>query len=293
MKSTLPRILPLFLFPFFYCCHSLIKQNKNTELQQVSDSSKSKNMMPIFRTYQFDTSDMAESTQSEEKSGNGYFWSRLRDFYSVYRFSKNIYGIGIALPDDTTEKLSSSIFLKALYATLTENPIPVDTLYHFSLYRKTGLHKILFSDTTRLFYIYCTKGLTTATISDVYYHQDACVYFMVFNLSHIDTAMFGQPLIASRKKIKLTYSNNKEFQRDLVTYDSLLKARVEYKDTAIIPFQFAYNDSLFFTYSDDFTWWKDTTFKCGLPGRSIYKIDGKKVSLKWGDYLELIGIPCD
>lgn len=295
MKSVVIRISILFLLSLFFSCNSTNQAN-NAKSKLVSDSTKpflvSEKNKSLFKTYRFDAT-IGESTKNIKDSKDDIHWSNLNDFYSVYRFSKNTYGIGIALPDDTLPNYPNRIFLKAINNVVNEEPRAIDTLCHFSLFRNNTAFKILFSDTARFFYVYCTKGLTTAQIYDVYYHKDECVYFILFRLSSIDTGKFGQPLIASQKKINLTYSNNKDFQRDLIKYDSIFKKSEDYKDTSITPYQFAYNDSLFFTYSDDFIWWKDMSFTCSFPGRSIYKMKNKKVTLYWGDYLELFGIPCD
>ena len=225
-------------------------------------------------------------------------WSDETSFFGVYQFSDSVTGIGLDLNDDT----------HTYYANLF-NSVKVDFPACPSL--TTLLHndtiKDLFfkNDTTRYFYVYCTKGLTTAKIKDVYFNGGPCCGFIAIQLSHIDTVKYGHPVIASKRKINLTYSVNKEFQHDLNVVDSMdefqsyfrgpdttyTKQTVNSKEVQIpLSVQFASNDTLFFTYTDNFQPWGDDT---EYRSRTVFKHGRKLAVIWWSGGIVSMASECD
>jgi hypothetical protein len=239
-----------------------------------------------FKTFSFDT--VKNNAQKYTKDSFNK-WSELADFFPIYRFSNNRLGIGIEIEDGGNYALTDNFLIQNKDY---EDRI-VDTLSPFILKKSYKLADAIFNnDTTRFFYIYCTKGVTISKIKDVLYNYEECSALLVLELTPINKAKYGEALIASKQLIDLKYTTLNHFQEDLMVYGRFLKDKSDYKD-AIMPMQFAYNDAYFFVYNDDFNWQNRTDKKCLFPSRQIFKKEGNRVKRIWAQGLDLFGIGCD
>ena len=241
-----------------------------------------------FEIYQFDTT-LYGPNANKGKSKSIQRWSEVDEFFPVFRFSKEHLGIAIEIEDGGNYPFIDSIFWKFIKAEQSE----VDNKL-FTFKKSENLETALLkTDTTTSFYVYCTKGVTKSTITEVLYSYDHCYVLLTIGLTDIDTVQFGQPLIASKQFLNLTYSNEPAFQKDLLLYHKFWMSRVDYKDE-ILPVQFAYNENYFLVYDDDFRWYYDKNSPCLFPTRRIFKLEkGNKVSQLWGNGIDLFGIACD
>lgn len=241
-----------------------------------------------FEFYQFDTAFYA-SNPYEDKSKLVRHWSEVDEFFPVFRFSKEHLGIAIEIDDGGNYPFIDSIFWKFVKSDQSE----IDRKA-FDFKKSKGLETALFkTDTTTSFYVYCTKGVTRSAITEVLYSYDECYVLLSIGLTPIDTAQFGQPLIASKQFLELNYSNEPAFQKDLLLYHEFWMSRVDYKDE-ILPLQFAYNTDYFLVYDDDFRWYYDKNSVCLFPARRIFKLEeGNKVKMRWAGGIDLFGIACD
>jgi hypothetical protein len=222
-------------------------------------------------------------------------WSDLSDYYGVYRFANNITGIGFETLSGIDKTLLDSLYQRGTSGSdSTEKDVLVDTTGSYSIhYSKKLSDLILDNDTAKIFYIYCTRGMTKATIEKVLYGTTDCTSVLILNLSKIDTQQFGQPVIASKKRINVSFKCDQRIQKAVSINEMLMNEKADYKDSIRYQ-QFAYNSQLFFTYSDDFKWFgaKEGS-KCLFPSRSAYRISGNSAKIDWSDSLDLFGIPCD
>ena len=241
-----------------------------------------------FEFYQFDTTFYA-SNPYEDKSKRVRRWSEVDEFFPVFRFSTEHLGIAIEIEDGGNYPFIDSIFWKFIKAEQSE----VDN-NSFTFKKSKSLEAALLkTDTTTSFYIYCSKGVTRSSITEVLYSYDDCYVLLSIGLTPIDTAQFGQPLIASKQFLELNYSNDPAFQKDLLLYHKFWMSRADYKDE-ILPIQFAHNEDYFLVYDDDFRWYYDKNSPCLFPTRRIFKLEkGNKVSQLWGNGIDLFGIACD
>lgn len=278
MKSILFLTLAVF---FFSCSGKKIKTDKEVTNSKVLKS--------INNNIIIDTS---EITKNPKKIKN---WSAINDYYGVYQFSKNITGIGFEIVEGNNMSLLDSLIKDGISKT--------DTIDKNMVLDKTGNYNILFSkklsqsilknDTSREFFIYCTKGLTKAKIEQVLYGTTDCTSVLILKLSKIDTQVYGYPVIASKKRYNLLYKVNPDFQKGLENYQNILNKKSDYKDS-IISKQFAFNSNLYLAYSDDFKWFAtNNRSKCLFPSRMVLTIKGKSAKVDWVDDLDLFGIPCD
>jgi cell division protein FtsL len=274
MKLYALIILAAYLFS---CTNNKMKTKQATTNAEIRT---------LNEDIQIDTSQIPKTVKTIKK------WSDVDDYYGVYRFSKDITGIGFEIDESTN----------ALLDSLVKNVNPeVDSVNH--VIDKTGSYNIFYSnklsksilenDTSREFFIYCTRGTTKAKIEKVLYGSTDCTAILILKLSKIDTQLFGHPLIASKKRFDLIYKENRNLQNGLEKYQYIWDKKSDYKDS-IIAKQFASNSKLFLAYSDDFNWFaSQNKSKCLFPSRMVFKLNGKSAKLEWIKDLDLFGIPCD
>jgi hypothetical protein len=241
-----------------------------------------------FEFYQFDTTFYAYNPY-EDKSKRVRHWTDVDEFFPVFRFSKEHLGITIEIGDGGNYPFIDSIFWKFVKAEQNEvdnNP--------FTFKKSKSLETALLkTDTTSSFYIYCSKGVTRSSITEVLYSYDDCYVLLSVGLTPIDTVQFGQPLIASKQLLELKYTTLPAFQKDLLIDDAYWVSRSDYQDETL-PVQFAYNENYFLVYDDDFRWFYDKNSTCLFPTRRIFKLEeGNKVKMRWASGIDLFGIACD
>lgn len=233
-----------------------------------------------------DTSQIPKAVRTIKK------WSDVDDYYGVYRFSKDVTGIGFEIDEGTNSLLDSLV--KKINPEIDSVNNVLDKTGTYNIFYSNRLSKsILENDTSREFVIYCTRGTTKAKIEKVLYGSTDCSGILILKLSKIDTQLFGHPLIASKKRLELIYKENRNLQNGLERYQNIWDKKSDYKDS-IIAKQFAWNSKLFLAYSDDFRWFAtQNKSKCFFPARMVFKLNGKSAKREWVSGLDLFGIPCD
>ncbi len=242
--------------------------------------------------YSFDTTFYDSDTSSLVKFQK-FKWSEVDDFFPVYKFSDQLFGIGIEIGNGGNYKLIDSL-VKNYNVYSDSFGVIIDTSGPYTVKKSVLLENVFYNnDTTKFFNIICQYGKTKAKITDVFVGMTDCSEVLILKLSPIDTQKFGFPLIAIKKDLDLKYSKDNIFQRKLVEFNKWSNQKADFTDS-IIPVQFAKNDSQFFIYSDDFKWFsrENGYIECLYPARSIYTIKDKKVIYEWSAGLDLFGIPC-
>jgi hypothetical protein len=185
-------------------------------------------------------------------------WTSLDKYFQVYAFSDKVMGLTIELGYTTTTQnaIIDSIFNRFYKTDTLGNMInaciPIDTNGDFKFYRSQYLDDSLLNISEKQFYVYCTKGVVQRTIKDVVFSLDECKSnIVVFRFDPIDTSKYGYPIFCSRIKLPLTFGDNISFDKKIATYVSQLQ--YDYSDS-IQSKTFAYSDTLFCTYSDNFNW---------------------------------------
>jgi hypothetical protein len=238
-----------------------------------------------FETFQFDTAHLGVEKSKKEVTQ----WSDLDDFFPIYQLSSKCLGIAIELGDGGHYELTDKLVDKNTGETDAE----IDTLGTYTLQKSLNLERAIFNnDTTRFFTIYCTKGKTMSQIKRVLYHSGECSAILVLELMPIDKDKYGEPLIASKQVIDFTYTTVNSFQKDLLVYAKYWQTKTDYSDNTP-PVQFAYNDTYFLVFYDNFKWYERDDKDCLFPTREIFKKEGNNVKKVWTQGLDLFGIPCD
>ena len=169
----------------------------------------------------------------------------------------------------------------------------IDTLGVFHFYEHEALSNSLTNNINKKFYIYCTKGRVTRKIKDAVFALNECKSnIVVFRFSSIDSLKYGHPIFCSKEKLNLTYNNNQEFDKKLALFVAGIPS--DYSDS-MQSVTFAYSDSLFYTYSDNFKWNLTEQEDCLFPSRAIFfkPLHTDSISWLWAQGLDLLGIPCD
>jgi hypothetical protein len=259
---------------------------KSQQITQGNNEISSKMDTYHFETFQFDTTHLSVAGKSEKVVAE---WSNLDDFFPVYQLSSKCLGIAIELGDGGHYELTD----KLVDENTGETDSEIDTLGTYTLQKSLNLETAIFNnDTTRFFTIYCTKGKTMSQIKRVLYHSGECSAILVLELMPIDKDKYGEPLIASKQVIDFTYTTVNSFQKDLLVYAKYWQTQTDYSDN-VTPTQFAYNDTYFLVFYDNFKWYKGGDKDCLFPTREIFKKEGSNVKKVWTQGLDLFGIPCD
>jgi len=264
-----------------------------------------KRYVPHFTKYIFDTAtEVLPRNDSAARFPNYKIkrWSHLQSCYIVCCLAPNTYCLCFDAAGDSTSNVVNSLMYKAgAYSVpgYLNGKYMLDSVATYPLNINNKFNTLMMhNDTTRVFYVYCMRGRTTARINRFLYCAGPCVSFMAAQLAYIDTAKYGMPLVASQLKIDLTYGTIPDFQRDLdiyMKYNFGMHGDDYTWSSAGTPHIFAYNDTLFFTYNDSFKYYHDDndTSK-GFPDRMLFKKMGdNKIWLWYDPYVDFFGIPCD
>lgn len=274
--------MKVFLLIFVVCGLFSCSNNK----MKHAHATINKEIHPLTEDIVIDTSQSPKTARTIKK------WSDVDDYYGVYRFSKDITGIGFEI-DEGTNSLLDSLIKKINPEIDSVNNI-LDKTGTYNIFYSNRLSKsILENDTSREFVIYCTRGTTKAKIEKVLYGSTDCTAILILKLSKIDTQLVGNPLIASKKRFDLIYKENRNLQNGLEKYQHIWDKKSDYTDS-IVTKQFALNSKLFLAYSDDFRWFAtQNKSKCFFPARMVFKLNGKSAKREWVSGLDLFGIACD
>jgi hypothetical protein len=162
-----------------------------------------------------------------------------------------------------------------------------------NFFKNQYLDDSLLNIDSKKFWVYCTKGIVQRTIKDVVFSLDECKSnIVVFRFEPIDINKYGHPIFCSKIKLPLTFSDNIPLDKKVAEYVSQLQ--YDYSDS-IQPKTFAYSDTLFCTYSDNFNWNNSSNSDCLFPSRAIFSksTQADTIHRQWAYGLDLFGIPCD
>lgn len=221
----------------------------------------------------------------------------------MYDYSEKVIGLTVELGVSTKVQVPAvdSIFFKyesqdSLWYKIAKHDISsfaTDTFGVFHFYKHEALSNSLTKNISKKFYVYCTKGRVIRRIKDVVFAMDECKSnIVVFRFSTIDSLKYGHPIFCSKEKLNLTYKSNLEFDKKLVLFSAGIQA--DYSDS-MQSVTFAYSDTLFYTYSDNFKWNLTEQNDCLFPSRAIFvkPLHSDTISCQWAQGLDLFGIPCD
>ncbi len=242
------------------------------------------------------TSDSNTIVNSQINKKQTHTWTNESEFYGVYQFSEKVIGIGFGIDDSPIKQtILDSLYNVGLSKVGAKGDDKVvDSTGQFNISFSEKLSRVIVqNDISRVFFIYCEKGLTTASIKKVLYISDDCNKYLILQLSDIDEKTFGHPIIASKTKLDLTYKVNAVLQEKLKTYQREAEKKADYKDN-IQAKQFSFDKNRLLAYSDDFLWYKKKgASKCLFPARYVLNYSTPVVTVNWMNCLDLFGIPCD
>ncbi len=214
-------------------------------------------------------------------------WLEFSNFFGVYRVKQHIFAIVIAreLLDDPFDALFKSHGLSDIL-----NAIP-DT--GTTLFKNQEITEAFLPNGPEKLFLYCQRGMVKGIVDSVWYSYGECGSSIILKLQAIDTLRLGKPLIASVKKIDMTYAALPGFDNRLRKYQEWLRTKVDYPDNApMIPF--AFNEKYVFTYKDDFNWFEKSrnTHELNSAERLIFSVGDTAFRCQWQSSVDLIGIAC-
>lgn len=228
--------------------------------------------------------------------------SYANTFYTVYELSANTTAAVINLGESEKSTLFDSIFQSFHFTDSLEYDLrgPIknctlsDTAGPFYLMRNPELENKLMQHIPKRLFIHGTKGSAQVSIEQVLFAIDPCITnFLAFCFDKKEVTSVGQPLIASTQLLQMEFGESFDgIEKEINRFYSEIEA--DYKDnlsTAV----FARSDSLYFAYSDDFSWNnKNVSETCLFPMRSVFIAQkNQQIMPYWSDGLDLFGIPCD
>lgn len=235
--------------------------------------------------------------------------------FGVYNLSPNIIGIAIELnnfPPTGIDSVFNTIAFRDSSVLFTSRPdaappglykpcpdcVVIDTTGPYIIEKNKELEKAIRQKVPNGFYLYGTAGVKKARYHDVLYAIDECMSnIIILTFTPQDTIGIGKPLLASYQQFPVHY--NKDYQHiDNSIAEWLKKQPDDYASMNYVPTKtFANLDSLYFTYTDNFTMTgknKNNEHMYFFPSRTIFKkIHPDSLAVFWGAGLDLFGIPCD
>lgn len=283
-------VLTIFLLLFFNC-----KKNDT----KVTNSELEKEQLETVNS-----DETVENSDSKKELPDKMVedWTMADDYFQVYTFSDNVMGLTIELSYTHTVQNAfvDSVFihtaqtdsLNYVISQKVNSCIPIETKGQLAFYRNLTLERKLLSGIDRTFFVYCTNGMIQREIKDVVFSLNECwSNIVVFRFDPIDLKKYGRPLFCSKANLNLTFANKPAIDNKIKAFRTL--QQYDYADS-IKSVSFAYRDSLYFAYHDDFSWNREGDIKNLYPGREVYVLDkDKRLYMKWALSLDLFGIPCD
>ncbi|AHF18035.1 hypothetical protein NIASO_19165 [Niabella soli DSM 19437] len=235
--------------------------------------------------------------------------------FAVYNLSPHIIGIAIELnnfPPNTIDSAFNAIAFRDSAVLFTSQPdavapglykpcpdcIVVDTTGPYIIEKNKELEKAIRQKIPNGMYLYGTNGIKKFRYQDVLYAIDECMSnVVILTVAPQDTAGIGKPLLASYQQLPLHY--NKNYQQIDKSIAQWLKTQPDdYPNMNYVPTKtFADLDSLYFTYTDNFTMTdgdRNNERMYFFPSRTIFKkVANDSLTVFWGAGLDLFGIPCD
>ncbi|MBB6370176.1 hypothetical protein [Chryseobacterium shigense] len=145
------------------------------------------------------------------------------------------------------------------------------------------------------YFVYGTKSSQSCMVKRIVFKSDECGNDYIAYILNADKNLIGNPLIASEKEIPLQYGKNYSAE-SLSIKKSASKESTEnnYGHGKYNPIVFAGYKNLYFTYYDNFKWYrKGSDSEVQFPERAVFETDSKgKVKLLWSSEMDLLGLPC-
>jgi len=170
-----------------------------------------------------------------------------------------------------------------------------DTLSIDKLIYNKRFEEIFKKEIKENFYVYGTKSVQECKVKRVVFQSNECGSDYIAYILNIDKKITGNPLIASEKEIPLTYGKNySKINKLIKNFAAKESTENTYGNGNYNPIIYSNVDSLYFTYYDDFEWYKkNSKSDCQFPERAIFSIDSKgKIKLLWSTEMDLLGLPC-
>ncbi|TCI93786.1 SH3 domain-containing protein [Tenacibaculum sp. M341] len=222
--------------------------------------------------------------------------STLNHFQGVYELNHGYYGI---LLESFFEKYSLEYDYTAImkyHANNEDTEVKIDELLFNnpigSFFSNQKITKNINHFKNKFWYVYYEKGVRKVNISDVIFRSDGCGEglqgVLVFDNLYPE---LGEPILASEKKLSLSFKNYKkaEAQKNNYTNLNLWRDCSFDGDSQHVKVFAKYND-LYFGYRNQ----NDIDIREGEdPFRVIFKIKNDKIIHHYDNFLDLFGCSCE
>lgn len=145
------------------------------------------------------------------------------------------------------------------------------------------------------FYVYGTKSVQECKVKRIVFQSNECGSDYIAYILNINKNITGNPLIASEKEIPLVYGKNySEINKSVKKFASKESTENMYGFGNYNPVIYSNFNNLYFTYYDDFKWYKkDSESNCQFPERAVFEVNDKgKIKILWSSEMDLLGLPC-
>ncbi|MFC3157724.1 hypothetical protein SAMN05443633_10465 [Chryseobacterium arachidis] len=182
-----------------------------------------------------------------------------------------------------------------IYGKEMKNYKYYDTLFVDKLIYNKKFEDVFKKKIKESFFTYGTKSYQICKVKRVVFQSNECENDYIAYILNVDKNIIGNPLIASEKEIPLDYG------KDYIEVNEKIKNFASKKNTEMIhgnrkynPIVFSNYKNLYFTFYDDFKWYKKNSDSyCQFPERAIFEISEKgKIKYLWNSEMDLLGLPC-
>ena len=230
----------------------------------------------------------------------------LNSIYPVFKISDDMHAIVLELNlvgeeslfyNQIFQKLTSSDTLAMFDSTRIRpvNSVIIDTSGFFNILKNKSLEKGIKGNLNNKYYLYGTKGYTEIKLKNVFFSMnDECLsQIIAVELDQFDSVKIGKPMFCSEELLDLEYKLFSEKTKSINEFHNSLPW--DYFNPKNSIKVYGKSKQYFFTYEDDFNWYKSgSDSKIDFPSRAIYKIGkNNKIDKIWMKSLDLFGIPCD
>jgi hypothetical protein len=170
-----------------------------------------------------------------------------------------------------------------------------DTLFVDKLIYNKRFEDVFKKEMKESYFVYGTKSFQECRVKRVIFQSNECGSDYIAYVLNVDEKITGNPLIASEKQIPLTYGKNyTKTNKSIKKIAAKESTENTYGQGHYNPITYANVNNLYFTYYDDFKWYKkDSGSDCQFPERAVFRVDSNgKIELLWSSELDLLGLPC-
>lgn len=170
-----------------------------------------------------------------------------------------------------------------------------DTLYIDKLVYNKRFEDVFKKKMKDSFFIYGTKSFQKCKVKRVVFQTNECGSDYIAYILDLDKNITGNPLIASEQEIPLNYGKDYSVvNKPIKNFASKESTEVMYGVGKYKPIIYANYKNLYFTYYDDFKWYKkNADSDCQFPERAVFAIYPQhKIKLLWSSEMDLLGLPC-